>query len=546
MIDPAAVRILPLGDRGLIVELGDVLAPEINARVRVLAGRLRGLPGVEEAVPTLRSVLVIFDPLSTDMTMVAESVERHAAVLPAESGAAPRVIEVPVVYGGSAGPDLEEVAAERGLTPDQIVRAHSEVQYTVYMLGFTPGYPYLGILPEALRTPRLPSPRLRVPPGSIGLADAMTGIYPLSSPGGWRLIGRTPLPIYDAFAPDPVLLRPGDRVQFVPVPGAQFQEAPQARPLRVPDHAVLEVRTPGLFTTIQDRGRSGYRSLGIPPAGAMDPLALGIANGAVGNAFDAPVLEFTAPGPVLRVLDHITVAVSGADLSGSVDGRPLERNAAVALRPGQVIEFGAPRAGVWGYLAVAGSFEARRVLGSASTFVPGMLGGSAGRRLRAGDVLGTAGASRGRGRRFAGESAPLPRDEVTVRVIPGPQDEWLTEEARAAFLKEVYRISLHSDRAGSRLLGRALAHRSTGGFLSDGVLPGAVQVPSGGEPIVIMPDGPTTGGYPKAAAVISADVRFVAQARPGTQIRFRAVTMDEALDALRHEREGYGEPADTR
>jgi KipI family sensor histidine kinase inhibitor len=546
MNDPDALRILPLGDRSLIVELGDVLDPEINARVRVLASRLRGLPGVEEAVPTLRSVLVIFDPLSTDMTMVAESVERHAAALPAEPAAAPRVIEVPVVYGGSAGPDLEEVAAGHGLTPDQVVRAHSEIQYTVYMLGFTPGYPYLGILPEALRTPRLPSPRLRVPPGSIGIADAMTGIYPLSSPGGWRLIGRTPLPIYDPFAPDPVLLRPGDRVQFVPIPRAPFQEAPQARPLRVPERAVLEVRTPGLFTTIQDRGRAGYRSLGIPPSGAMDPLAMGMANAAVGNAFDAPALEFTVPGPVLSVLDHVTIAVSGADLSASVDRRPLERNAAVALRPGQVVEFGAPRAGVWGYLAVAGGFEARRVLGSASTFVAGMLGGSAGRRLRPGDVLGTAGGLRGRGGRFAGEGAPLPREDVTVRVIPGPQDEWLTEEARAAFLKDVYRISQHSDRAGARLLGRALAHRSGGDFLSDGVLPGAIQVPSGGEPIVIMPDGPTTGGYPKVAAVISADVRLVAQARPGTQIRFRAVTMDEALDALRREREGYGQPADTR
>ncbi|MGH2399252.1 MAG: 5-oxoprolinase subunit PxpB [bacterium] len=546
MIDPHALRIVPLGDRGLIVELGDALAPEVNARVRALAGRLRGLPGVEEAVPTLRSVLVIFDPLSTDMTLVAESVERHAAALPVESGTVPRVIEVPVVYGGGAGPDLEEVAAGGGLTPDQAVRAHREVQYTVYMLGFTPGFPYLGILPEALRAPRLPSPRLRVPPGSIGIADVMTGIYPLSSPGGWRLIGRTPLPIYDAFAPDPVLLRPGDRVQFVPVQGAQFPELPQARPLRTPDHAVLEVRTPGLFTTIQDRGRSRYRSLGIPPAGAMDPLALGIANAAVGNASDASALEFTAPGPALRVLDQITAAISGADLSAAVDGRPLERNAPVTLRPGQMIEFGAPRAGVWGYLAIAGSFEARRVLGSSSTFVPGMLGGSAGRRLRAGDVLGTAGVSSRRGRTFSADSVPLPRQEMTVRVIPGPQDEWLTEEARAGLLKEVYRISLNSDRAGARLSGRALAHRTTGDFLSDGVLPGAIQVPSGGEPIVIMPDGPTTGGYPKAAAVISADVRFVAQARPGTQIRFRAVTMDEALDALRRERESYGQPADTR
>ena len=529
------MRVLPLGDRGLLIEVGGALLPEINAQARALAVRLGDLPGVEEAVPALRSVLVVFDPLTADPGLIAETAERVLPTLPPHNWGTGRLIEVPVVYGGEAGPDLEEVASLRGLSAEQAIRAHSEVEYTVYMLGFTPGYPYLGILPEELRVSRLPSPRLRVPEGSIAVADAMTGIYPLASPGGWRIIGRTPLAIYEPLDADPVVLRPGDRVRFTPASRAQFRERLGQVPLPFPRRAIFEVRSPGLYTTVQDAGRRGHRALGIPAAGAMDLPALWAANAAVGNAPDAAAIELTAPGPVLRVLDHLTIAIAGADLSPTLNGASIAPATPVLLRPGQTLQFGAPRAGMWAYLAVAGGVEARRVLGSASTYVPGLLGGSGGRRLREGDLLGSNEPPRQRRpNRASGsvENPPIPGPHVTVRVIPGPQDEWLTEEARSAFLKEEYRISLQGDRAGTRLDGPGLSHRTAGEFLSDGVLPGAVQVPSGGRPIVIMPDGPTTGGYPKVAVVISADLRLLAQARPGTAVRFRAVTMEEAVDAL--------------
>jgi biotin-dependent carboxylase-like uncharacterized protein len=372
-----------------------------------------------------------------------------------------------------------------------------------------------------------------VPEGSVGLADAVAGIYPLASPGGWRLIGRTPLAIYEPMEADPILLRPGDRLRFVPVRGAAFRERPGAARLPVPRRPVFEVQSPGLYSTVQDGGRRGYRSLGVPPSGAMDPPALWAANAAVGNPPEAPALEVTAPGPVLRVLDDVTAAVAGADLSAEVDGTAVESAAPVRLRPGQRLRFGAPRAGVWAYVAVAEGIEGRTALGSASTFVPGLLGGSGGRRLREGDVIGRAGGPLRTGPGTRRAPPAMPQAGVTARVILGPQDEWLTEEARAALLKEEYRTSLQSDRTGARLDGSALAHRSAGAFLSDGVLPGAVQVPSGGRPIVIMPDGPTTGGYPKAAVVIAADLRLLAQARPGTGVRFRPVTMEEAVEALR-------------
>ncbi|HXF81265.1 MAG TPA: 5-oxoprolinase subunit PxpB, partial [bacterium] len=228
------MRVLPLGERGLLIEIGDVLDPAINAQVRALAHRLAGMPGVEEVVPALRSVLVVVDPLAADPGLIAEKAE---AALPALRGAVAeggRRVEVPVLYGGEAGPDLEEVAAAAGLSVAQAARMHAEGEYTVYMLGFRPGFPYLGVLPEPLRVPRLASPRARVPAGSIGVADALSGIYPLTSPGGWRLIGRTPLSIYDPTAADPILLRPGDRVRFSPIDAATFADPSPPGPLPVP------------------------------------------------------------------------------------------------------------------------------------------------------------------------------------------------------------------------------------------------------------------------------------------------------------------------
>lgn len=525
----------PLADSGLLIELERRLDPAVNAQARVISEHLRAIPGVIETVPALCSALIVFDPLSTDLAALLEAAEAAAhspRMRPVASG---RLFDVPVVYGGTAGPDIEEVAALCGLTPDQVVSEHAGVEYTVYMLGFMPGYPYLGVLPDGLRLPRLAAPRLRLPAGSVAIADALSGIYPMESPGGWRLIGRTPLPIYDPHEADPVLFRPGDRVRFAPISTASFPSPRREALLPRPSHPVFEVRSGGLYTTVQDLGRPGFRRLGVPTSGAMDPVALQIANLAAGNRAGAAVLELTAPGPVLRVLDDAHLALAGADLSAALDGVVVEPARPFRVRPGQVLEFGAPRRGMWSYLAVRGGVDVRPVLGSSATFVPGLLGGSGGRRLREGDALG-----RGPDRGAAiveGLDVPLPDGEITARVIPGPQDEWLTDEARASLLEQPFTIGLHTNRAGARLDGPSLAHRISGEFFSDGLLPGAIQIPSGGRPILILADGPTTGGYPKAAAVISADLRLIAQSPPGTKLRFKAVSMEEAVDALRRLRD---------
>jgi len=517
-----------LGDRGLLVEFANELSVEINARVRALGQALHGVPGVVEVIPTFRSLLIVLDPVQADRARIADDAMRLAQQPPRDAGGRGSLIELPVVYGGDAGPDLDTLAHKWGVTPREVIDLHCGSEYIVFMLGFSPGFPYLGILPKALHTPRLPSPRTRVPVGSVAIADDLTGVYPLSTPGGWHLIGRTPQRLYDPHASDPIRCRPGDRVRFVPIASAEFADtAETVAPLTRPAHPTWEVREGGLYTTVQDLGRVGYRSLGVPLCGAMDPASLQLANVVVGNAPGAAAIECTAPGPVLRALDDVTIAITGADLSATLDRATVDRGTAIGVRAGQTLSFGAPRAGMWAYVAIAGGLDVPMVLGSASVYVPGSLGGV---RLRAGDVLG-----RGEGpTRFLTPrvpALPIPATETTVRVIPGPQDAWFGPEVLVAFYRATFTVSVRSDRAGTRLDGpKVQVQRER--MLSDGMVPGAIQVPSGGQPIVIMPDGPTTGGYPKLGVVASADLRLVAQARPGVKMHFVPTTLSEAVTAL--------------
>jgi len=230
------VRMLVAGEQGLVVEFGNAIDPAVNARVHRLARALaaRGLEGVLETVPTYRSLLVLFDPLVLTRERLASEVERLLAATEAgeASGAGRDTVELPVLYGGEFGPDLDFVARHNGLSAEEVVAIHSSAAYLVYMLGFTPGFPYLGGMSSRLATPRLSSPRGKVPSGSVGIAGSQAGVYPLESPGGWRLIGRTPLRLFDLDAERPFLLAPGDVVRFRPVDEEEYWAYLQVEKIR--------------------------------------------------------------------------------------------------------------------------------------------------------------------------------------------------------------------------------------------------------------------------------------------------------------------------
>ena len=218
------MRMLDLGDGAVTIEFGEVIDPALQARVAALdvAIAQAAVAGLIETVPTFRSLTVIYDPLQTTRAELEAALRPLIDAADQAPAAAGRHWRLPACYGGEFGPDLDEVAKASGLSPEAVIAAHSETEYVVYMLGFLPGFPFMGDVPVPLQLPRRSEPRVRVPPGSIAIANELTAIYPWESPGGWHLLGRCPVPLFDAGRAAPALLAAGDRVRFTPVPADAF------------------------------------------------------------------------------------------------------------------------------------------------------------------------------------------------------------------------------------------------------------------------------------------------------------------------------------
>lgn len=219
MTETTCFTVKPVGDRAALAVCGSAIGEEVNARVSALNERLRTavLPGLGETVPAFASLLVHYDPLVTDYATVREALLSLGNSLSVSTKATGKTVELPVCYGGAYGEDLAFVAEHAGMRPDEVIALHSKQPYRIYMLGFLPGFPYLGGLDERLFTPRLQNPRTKIPAGSVGIGGEQTGVYPLASPGGWQLLGRTPMRLFDPDDGGKLLYAAGDRIQFVPV-----------------------------------------------------------------------------------------------------------------------------------------------------------------------------------------------------------------------------------------------------------------------------------------------------------------------------------------
>ena len=480
----------------------------MNARVHQVArALLAGLPApATRVVPGYWNVMAEFRPEYRDGPREALAAARQADEGKATAG---RLHRVPVVYDGE---DLDDVAALTGLSLGDVVRRHAVASYRVYTVGFTPGFAYLGGLDPALAVPRLDRPR-PVRAGSVALAGAQTGIYPSESPGGWRVIGRTSLPLFDRAEAAP-LLRPGDEVSFRPVdmlpaPAPQPEvPAPEGEPL-------FEVLQAGVLDTLQDSGRWGAAHLGLAGAGALDRRALRHANALLGNGPWATALEVTARGPVLRALRDLTAALTG-DGPSPPDG---SRNASLRLRRDEVLDLTLPGPGARSYLAVPDGFSGWVVNWSAATDLRAGIGGYEGRALRDGDRLvgGVPSWRRPLPRRL-GLAAP-PAGERLLRVHPGPQAGLFPGGAWRALLSRPFTV-VAGDRMGLRLAGPRLeAERHE--VVSEGVPLGSIQVPPDGQAILLLNDHGTLGGYAKIAVVATRDLPVAGQLREGHTVRFR-------------------------
>jgi antagonist of KipI len=291
---------------------------------------------------------------------------------------------------------------------------------------------------------------------------------------------------------------------------------------------VIRVLDPGPQTTVQDAGRRGQLRYGIPPSGPVDARSFTLANRLVGNVDGEAALEFTLIGPRLRVEGPCTAAVTGAVVPVTVNDAPAPRWTTLTLAAGDVLRIGPARAGVRGYVAFAGGIDVPPVLGSRATYLRGRLGGLDGRALRRDDVLRLGPASPAPRRAVRPDAIPDWQESPALRVVLGPQADRFTDEGIAAFLGGVYEVLPQSDRMGARLQGPRIAHARGHDIISDGVALGAVQVPGDGQPIVLLVDRQSTGGYTKIATVCSFDIPRVGQAKPGQRIRFSAIDVREA------------------
>lgn len=577
----------------------------VLAVARALAAAL--LPGVTDVVPSFTTVAVHYalekipSGPGAPVARVAEWLRVTAAAAKADTKVSGRDLEVPVCYGGEHGPDLPEIARRAGVSEAEAIALHVCARYQVAAVGFSPGFPYLLGLPPKLRMPRRATPRIRVPAGSVAIGGAQTGVYPFATPGGWQIIGRTPVRFFRPEANLPALLFPGDRVRFKAITPEQFaadaaRETPHpfdkpnegtnppapttgklaqlkkmiptrsnastakisaptktASPPPTIAEAVdhIEVLRSGGLTTVQDLGRPGWQRVGVTPGGAMDRLAARTANMLLGNDENAPVLESALTGPELLFQVDTWIAVTGAAVRGVAGWRPLR------VAAGERLSLAELERGSHLYVAVAGGIAVPRVLGGAGTLSSAGLGGFWGRSLRAGDRLavGADSAARfdklkvgqanwGAAREFwtasAGsslgtsaldsEAKPGAR-EITVRFVRGRRWPAFDETARTAFKSAAWRVRPQSDRMGLRLLGPPLTAALPGEMISEGVAFGTVQVPPSGQPIVLMADRQTLGGYPKIGHVIAADLPRLAQARPGETVRFSEIPIAEAQAA---------------
>ena len=461
---------------------------------------------------------------------LAEEIEDEALPDP------PRERTIPVCYQGEFAPDLERVSQAVNLPCEEIIKRHTAKTYTVLAVGFAPGFPYLSGLDPELHCPRLPVPRVTVPRGSVGIGGAQTGIYPLALPGGWNLVGRTALSLFAPKASEPSLLRLGDQIRFEAVDTLDVREMDSEPPFPTDSASIepasgLEVLDGGAQTTVQDLGRVEHLALGVTEGGAVNRRGLRIANMLVGNEVGAAALEWAMRGPKLRFHNARLVVITGTLVRGVPFARPF------MVRAGEVLDLTKLTEPGRGILAISGGVDAPVVLDSRSTHLSGKFGGWHGRALRRGDHL-PLGPVRAIDTTAGWWILPTwvggAEDEVIrIRILKGPEAEDFGAAGWARLCEGIWEIRSDSNRMGIRLAGGEIQPVEKREMISQPVATGTIQIPPNGQPIALMADRQTLGGYPRIASIIAVDMAIMAQVPAGGRIQFVETSLERA-EFLRH------------
>ncbi|MBN8676656.1 MAG: 5-oxoprolinase subunit PxpB [Chitinophagales bacterium] len=515
-------HIYPLSENAATVAFGDQMDDALHQQVLQLDQAIRQEPfaGWVENVPAYASLTVFYQ---REKIAVSESISAFEQVrqwlhsklanenpnltLPTQ------VLRIPVCYEAPFAPDLDFMADFHGVSREALIALHQQDTYKVYMMGFLPGFAYMGAVDEKLSTPRKSTPRARVPAGSVGIAGRQTGIYPFDTPGGWQIIGKTPLKMLDWGKSDPFLLKTGDLVQFYAISKETFEQWEQTEhgaATFLPDLAAADalVLKPGPYSTIQDLGRTGFRAYGVPVGGAMDTFSHQKANALLGNAAQAATIECTMGGLVLQWQKTTKIALAGAGTT-FINGQNISLEQVYEVTAKDVLEIRFHQSGLRCYLAVEGGFDSPSILNSKS--MNPLIG--IGAPLKKGDALYVDRNSA----RATPEKTDWPGTAYTarIRVYRGPEFEWLSPESQARFFTQNYTMSHRFDRMGCHVQSDPLTFSATRELLSTAVAPGTIQCTPAGQLILLLQDCQTVGGYPRVGQIAAVDLPKVAQWVPG-------------------------------
>lgn len=521
------MRFLSVSLTTILVELADL--DETLALFASLSAD--PIDGIEEMVPAARTLMIRFRPDIIRAEKLAGSISRRdLSIRPEPSD---KLVEIPVRYDGE---DLADVASLTGLTVEEVIRRHTDSEFTVAFCGFAPGFGYLAGGDPRLTVPRRKSPRTRIPAGSVALAGAFSGVYPQASPGGWQIIGTTPEKMWDIDREPGALFQPGYRVRFYdmakrPAPHRSSSAKawpPQAAPSadKGPHFKVLASPLPAC---LQDHGRFGQTGQGVSASGALDQASYNAANRIVGNPAGTACLELTLGGFSFQSNARAVIGVAGAACPVTISAAGGTFTHAtyqpISIEPGDVVTFGNPPAGMRSYLAVRGGFAIAPVLGSVSTDTLAVVGPDL---VTAGTILPLHDDRHGLGSVSLDElpafDLPTTADVVTLDVVLGPRTDWCTQEGLETLTRQVWQVTPQSNRIGIRLSGETPVERAnTAELPSEGTATGALQIPPNGQPVLFLADHPLTGGYPVIGAVAEYHLDLAGQLPINSKIRFRPI-----------------------
>lgn len=524
------MRFLPVSLTVLIVELNDL------DETLALFASLEADPvdGIVDIVPAARTLMIRFKPEILTAEAIAAEIQKRD--LTAKIPPSDMLVEIPVTYDGE---DLQDVAELTGLSVAEVIERHTASEFTVAFCGFAPGFGYLVGGDPALQVPRRQSPRTKIPAGSVALAGAFSGVYPQASPGGWQIIGTTPLKMWDLTRQPPALFQPGYRVRFF-----DLAKRPQSTPViansgKRHDNEIVAPTSATTITVtaapmpalVQDLGRFGQAGQGVSSSGALDQGAFRAANRVVGNPVEAACLEitlggfsFTVSGPTVMALTGAPCPISVRDGTGRV--MTAETYQPISLEAGDTVTLGFAARGARSYLAFRGGLDVAPVLGSASTDTLAIVGPEP---VGAGAML----AIKTGGRELSPVSltetpafaCPAAGEVVTLDVVMGPRSDWFTTSGLQTLATQVFDVTPQSNRVGIRLSGALPLERKDKAELpSEGTATGAIQVPHSGQPVLFLADHPLTGGYPVIGTVADYHLDLAGQIPVNAKIRFRPIT----------------------